>query len=202
VTADSRNIPAMRYELRFSGAGGQGIITAAIIFAEAAGVHGGKHVCQTQSYGPEARGGKSKAEIVISDQPIDYPMALSLDLLLAMNQEACDAYFYDLKPNGLLVVDSTLVEQYPTSRIIALPFTGLAREKIGQVLTANMIALGAVGVLTRQVRLEYLEKALFSRIPPDTRKKNKMAFELGVEKGKMINIDQIPRAIMDEADDM
>jgi 2-oxoglutarate ferredoxin oxidoreductase subunit gamma len=199
---DSGTMPATRYELRFSGAGGQGIITAAIIFAEAAGVHGGKHVSQTQSYGPEARGGKSKAEIVISDQPIDFPMALSLDLLLAMTQEACDAYFYDLKPNGLLVVDSSLVEQYPTSRVVALPFTGLARNKTGETMTANMVALGAIGVLTRQVSLEHLEKALLSRVPPDTQKKNKMAFEIGIEKGKMITIDQLPHAILDEADDL
>lgn len=202
MTAGSSNIPAMRYELRFGGGGGQGIITAAIIFAEAAGVYGGKYVCQTQSYGPEARGGKSKAEIVISGQPIDYPMALSLDLLLAMNQQACDAYFYDLKPNGLLVVDSTLVKQHPTSRIIALPFTGMAREEIGQVLTANMIALGVIGVLSSQVSLENLEKALLARVPRDTQKKNKMAFKLGVEKGRIIRIDNLPRAIMNEEDEM
>lgn len=191
-----------RYELRFSGAGGQGIITAAIIFAEAVGVYGGKYVSQTQSYGPEARGGKSKAEIVISDQPIDYPMALSLDLLLAMTQEACDAYFFDLKPNGLLVVDSTKVEQRPTSRIIALPFTAMAREMTGQAITANMIALGAVGVLTRQVPLQYLEKALLSRVPHDMQEKNKMAFDLGVEKGTMIQIESLPRAVLNEEDDM
>lgn len=202
MTAVSGNSPAARYELRFSGAGGQGIITAAIIFAEAVGVYGGKHVCQTQSYGPEARGGKSRAEIVISDQPIDYPMALSLDLLLAMTQEACDAYFYDLKPNGLLVVDSTLVEQHPTSRIIALPFTAMARERTGQAITANMIALGAIGALTRQVPLEYLEKALLSRVPDAMREKNKMAFDLGIEKGTMIQIESLPRAILNEEDEM
>lgn len=201
MTAVSKGIPASRRELRFSGAGGQGIITAAIIFAEAVGVYGGKYVCQTQSYGPEARGGKSKAEIVISDQPIDYPMALSLDLLLAMTQEACDAYFFDLKPNGLLVVDSILVEQHPTSRIIAIPFTALARETTGQAITANMIALGTIGALT-QVSPEYLEKAMLSRVPHGMREKNKMAFDLGVEKGKMIQIENLPRAILNEEDDM
>ena len=116
MTAKPQQTSASRYEVRFSGSGGQGLITAAVIFAEAAGVYGGKYVCQTQSYGPEARGGKSKAEVVISDQPIDYPKAVNLNLLLAMNQAACDAYFFDLQANGLLVVDSFLVEQLPTSR--------------------------------------------------------------------------------------
>ncbi|MCK5227306.1 MAG: 2-oxoacid:acceptor oxidoreductase family protein, partial [Desulfobulbaceae bacterium] len=103
-----------RYEIRLSGSGGQGIITAAVILAEAAAIYEDKFVCQTQSYGPEARGGKSKAEVVISDCEIDYPKVIKLDMLLAMNQTACDSYFYNFKPNGLLLVDSTLVKQIPT----------------------------------------------------------------------------------------
>ena len=105
-----------RYEIRFSGSGGQGVILAAVIMAEAAGVYEGRYVCQTQSYGPEARGGSSKAEVVISDQPIDYPKALRPNLLLAMNQASCDAYFEDLQPDGLLVIDAALVTQVPTQR--------------------------------------------------------------------------------------
>ena len=100
-----------RFEIRLSGAGGQGLITAALVLAEAAGVYDGKHVSQTQSYGPEARGGSCKAEVVISDRAIDYPKATRLDMLLAMNQASVDLYFKDLRPEGLLVVDQTLVEQ-------------------------------------------------------------------------------------------
>src|SRR5512139_2762594 len=98
-----------RYEIRLSGSGGQGLILAGVILAEAAGIHDGKYVCQTQSYGPEARGGASKAEVIISDEEIDYPKAMKPDLLLAMNQRSCDTYLFDLKPNGVLVVDSTFV---------------------------------------------------------------------------------------------
>jgi len=191
-----------RYEVRFSGSGGQGLITAAVIFAEAAGVYGGKYVCQTQSYGPEARGGKSKAEVVISDQPIDYPKALELDLLLAMNQSACDAYFFELHPNGLLVVDSTLVEQYPTSRIIAIPFTDIARNEIGKAMVANMVALGVVGVLSGQVTVENLERSLSKRVPVSTLEMNLKAFYRGVEEGNRIDIDLLPRALMSEDLDM
>ena len=169
--------------MRLSGSGGQGLITAAVIFAEAAGVHAQKFVCQTQSYGPEARGGKSKAEVVISDHPIDYPKALSLDLLLAMNQAACDAYFFDLKPNGLLVVDSSLVEQYPTSRIIPVPFTDIARDIVGKEIVANMVALGTIGFLSGQVGLDHLLRSLLSRIPKGTEEVNEKAFSLGVKEG-------------------
>lgn len=191
-----------RYEIRFSGSGGQGLITAAVIFAEAVGVYGGKHVCQTQSYGPEARGGKSKAEVVISNEPIDYPKAIELDLLLAMNQSACDAYFFDLQTNGLLVVDSSLVEQFPTSRIIAIPFTDIAREEIGKTMVANIVALGAIGVLSGQVSVEDLERSLLSRVPPDTVEMNNKALLRGVEEGSKINIDLLPRALMSEDYDM
>jgi len=201
----NRNIeqkPGHRFEIRFSGSGGQGLITAAVIFAEAAGVYNGKYVCQTQSYGPEARGGKSKAEVVISDQPIDYPKALQLDLLLAMNQAACDAYFYDLKPNGLLVVDATLVEQHPTSRIIAVPFTEIARDQIGREMVANMVALGTIGELSGLVSIDNLNKALLARVPRGTEEVNSRALHIGADEAKKINLDMLPRAVMIEDDEV
>lgn len=191
-----------RFEVRFSGSGGQGLITAAVIFAEAAGVYGGKHVCQTQSYGPEARGGKSKAEVVISNRPIDYPKALQLDLLLAMTQSSCDAYFFDLKPNGLLVVDATLVQQHPTSRIIAVPFTEIAREQLGKEMVANVIALGTIGKLSGQVSAENLEKALLKRIPKGTEEMNREALHIGLQEAKKVNLDELPRAVMTDDEEM
>jgi len=185
-----------RYEMRFSGFGGQGLITAAVIFAEAVGVYDGKYVCQTQSYGPEARGGKSRAEVVISDTPIDYPKARQLDLLLAMNQAACDAYYRDLNPDGLLVVDSSLVEQYPTNRVIAIPFTLLAKEELGKEMVANMVALGAVGLLSGQVISKSLEKALLARVPPGTEELNSAALQRGMDEAAKINLDALPRTIL------
>ncbi len=191
-----------RYEIRLSGSGGQGLITAAVVFAEAVGVYDGKYVCQTQSYGPEARGGKSKAEVVISSIPIDYPKALELDLLLAMNQAACDAYFYDIKPNGLLVVDSGLVEQHPTSRIIAIPFTRIAKEEIGRELVANMVALGAIGLLSGRVDLGNLERALLARVPKGTEEMNSQALQCGIEEARKVNLDDLPRAVMSDDDEV
>src|ERR1035437_4658030 len=99
-----------RYELRFSGAGGQGLITAGIIMAKAASIYEGKQAVQSQSYGPEARGGASKAEGIISDEAIDYPKVTQCDELLAMTQVACDKYSHDLKEGGVLLVDSDLVK--------------------------------------------------------------------------------------------
>jgi 2-oxoglutarate ferredoxin oxidoreductase subunit gamma len=175
---------AQRYEIRLSGSGGQGLIIAGIILAEAAGIYDGKFVCQTQSYGPEARGGASKAEVVISDEEIDYPKAIKPDLLLAMNQKSCDSFFFDLKPKGILVVDSTFVRQLPTSRAISIPFTQIARSELKKEMVANIIALGALTKLTGIVSLKSLEAAVLNRVPPGTQELNKKALELGIEAAK------------------
>jgi 2-oxoglutarate ferredoxin oxidoreductase subunit gamma len=173
-----------RYEIRLSGSGGQGLIIAGIILAEAAGIHDGKYVCQTQSYGPEARGGASKAEVVISDAEIDYPKAIKPDLLLAMNQKSCDTYFFDLKPNGMLIVDSTFVKQLPTTRAVPLAFTHIARHVVGKEMTANIVALGALAILSRIVSLSSLEAAVLKRVPPGTEELNKRALDAGIGAAK------------------
>lgn len=191
-----------RYEIRLSGSGGQGIIMAAIVLAEALGVYDGKHVCQTQSYGPEARGGTSKAEVVISNQVIDYPKAVEPDLLLAMNQASCDAYFGDLKPDGLLVVDATLVDQLPTSRAVAIPFTQIARKHVGKELAANMVALGAVGYLTEVATLKSLEAAVKARVPKGTEKMNCKALRAGIAAAKKVNLDALPHSVTPEEEEI
>ena len=173
-----------RYEIRLSGSGGQGLIIAGIILAEAAGLYDGKFVCQTQSYGPEARGGASKAEVVISDEAIDYPKAIKPDLLLAMNQKSCDVYFFDLKPTGLLIVDSTHVKQLPTTRAVEIPFTQIAREKLGNEMVANTVALGTLATITGVVSLKSLEAAVLARVPAGTEELNRKALEAGIEAAK------------------
>lgn len=187
-----------RYEIRFGGSGGQGIILAAVILAEAAGVYEGYHVCQTQSYGPEARGGRSKAEVVISRSEIDYPKVIQMDLFLAMNQPALDAYFYDFKPNGLLVVDSTFVEQLPSSRVITIPFTRIARDEIGKEIVANIVALGAVGLLSQKFSSENLEKAVLSKVPSQFKDLNIQALHAGMKAASEVDLSYLPRSIVSE----
>ena len=168
-----------RFEIRLAGSGGQGLILAGIILAEAAGIYDGKFVCQTQSYGPAARGGASKAEVVISDAEIDYPKAIRPDVLLAMNQKSLDTYLADLKPEGLLIVDATLVPEVPLDRFIAIPFTRIARD-LGKEMAANIVALGALAALSGAVSLESLEKAVLARVPQGTGELNQKALAAGV----------------------
>ena len=174
----------MRTEIRLAGSGGQGLITAGVILAEAAGPHEGKHVCQTQSYGPEARGGASKADVVISDAPIHYPKPQHLDVLLAMTQEACDRYFHDLKDGGTLLVDADLVANPPTSAALAVPLARLVREALGRDLFANIAALGALVAVSGVVGEEALEAAVLARVPPGTEEDNRTALRLGLEAGR------------------
>ena len=175
---------AYRYEIRLSGSGGQGLILMGIILAEAIGIYDGKYVAQTQSYGPEARGGSSKSEVIVSEEEIDYPKAIRLDLLLAMNQKSCDEFYPDLKPEGLLIVDSTFVTQTPTPKAFQIPFTRLAREKFGREVVANIIALGALSQLTPIVSAKAVESAVLARVPKGTEKLNRDALKAGINAAK------------------
>ncbi|MDI6753664.1 MAG: 2-oxoacid:acceptor oxidoreductase family protein [Thermodesulfobacteriota bacterium] len=182
-----------RFEIRLSGTGGQGIVLAGIILAEAAGIYEGKHVVQIVSYGPAARGGTSRADVVISENEIDYPKAMGLDVLLAMNQMACDESTPELKPTGILVVDSLLVTQTSNPRVVQIPFTRIAREKCGREQMANIVALGTLSQLIPAmpagagiVSRESMEAAVMARIPPGTEKMNKLAFEEGIKAAEEI----------------
>ena len=173
-----------RYEIRLSGSGGQGLILIGIILAEAIGIYDGKFVAQTQSYGPEARGGSSKSEVIVSDEEIDYPKAIKLDFLLAMNQKSCDEFYPDLKPEGLLIVDSTFVTQVPTPKAFQIPFTRIAREKFNREVVANIIALGALSQLTPIVSAKAVESAVLARVPKGTEKLNRDACRAGMNAAK------------------
>jgi len=172
-----------RYEIRFSGSGGQGLILAGVIFAEAATIFDNKTAVQSQSYGPEARGGASKSEVIISDTAIDFPKATEIDLMLALTPEACLKYYKDIKPNGILLVDEDFVKETPkgTFKVVRLPIIRTASEEIGKAFVANIVALGAIAAMTGQVSIESVEKAVLSRVPKGTEELNKKALKAGYE---------------------
>lgn len=179
-----KNLPQHRLEVRLAGSGGQGLILAGLVLAEAAGLYDGRQVAMVQSYGPEARGGASKAEVIISDKPIDYPLASQVNVLLALNQEAADTYCWDLDPEAVLLVDQDLVSHPPTSRAVRMPFTRIARDKLKKTMVANVVALGAISEISGVVSKKALEKALLARVPKGTEALNKKALSAGVKLAK------------------
>ncbi len=172
-----------RFEVKLAGEGGQGLVLAGIILAEAA-VRDNKNVAQTQSYGPEARGGASSSEVVISDGEIDYPKVIQADVLLAMSQEACDKFYYEVKKGGLLIVDSVNVHRIPTTEAIQVPITALAEEVTGKRVTASILALGLIVGLTGIVSEEAIREAVKARVPRGTEEVNLKALEAGLARGK------------------
>jgi 2-oxoglutarate ferredoxin oxidoreductase subunit gamma len=170
-----------RFEIRLSGSGGQGMIFAGMILAEAIGINDGKNVVQTQSYGPEARGGASRSDVVVSSREIFYPKTIKLDLLLCLTQEACDTYHQALKEDAVLIVDSDSVSQLPACEVAAFPFSQLARDSVGTPMVANIIALGTIAGLTKIVSRKGLMETVQRRAPKGTEEKNLKALEIGFE---------------------
>lgn len=175
-----------RFEIRLSGAGGQGLILAGKILAEAAAIYESKNATQSQSYGPEARGGASRSEVILSEGDIDFPKATRLDLLLCLTQESCDKYLADIRPDGLLIIDSQYVKSVPegTFRTIGAPIAEIAETKAGRAVTTNMVALGMIVGATGVVLPESMEKAITARVPRGSEELNIKAFRLGLELAK------------------
>lgn len=171
---------AMQTEIRLTGSGGQGLILAGIILAEAALLKG-ENAIQSQSYGPEARGGASKAEVIISKEEIDFPKVRKADIMLSLTQVALDKYADTLKEEGILVVDSSIEvpSDLKAKKIVSIPMLNTASEVIGKTMVANIVALGAIQELTDIVTKEYLEEAVLSRVPRGTEELNKRALQEG-----------------------
>ena len=169
-----------------SGSGGQGLILAGKILAEAVVIHDHRNAVQTQSYGPEARGGASKAEVVISDGDIDYPKASNLDLLLALTQESCDKYSSDLKQGGILIIDSTMVTSAPEGdyKLYRAPISNLAVEKVGKAVVTNIVALGILTKIAGVVSEEAVRKAILAKVPRGTEELNMKAYDEGLKTGE------------------
>ncbi len=178
------------YQIRLSGFGGQGIILAGIILGEAVSLYEEKFAVQFQSYGPEARGGASRAEVVISDKEIDLLELTKPDIFMALSQQAYDKYIEDIQEDATVIIDPGHVIHNGSAcgRVYSVPISNIAQEQIGKALTANMVALGSFAAITGLVGLEALKKAVTSRVPKGTEKINLMALDKGYESGlKVVN---------------
>jgi len=185
VPSPARAAPAPRLEIRLSGRGGQGIVLASTVLAEAA-VATGREVVQTQSYGPEARGGASSADVIISDEEIDFPELVSPDITVCLSQEAFDRFAALTRDGGLVLYDEQFVvpQALKGVRLVGVPLTALAQQAAGTPLAANVVALGALEKIAALVPVEALLESLRRRLPERLLQANLAALRVGLETGR------------------
>ncbi len=174
-----------RCRIVFSGSGGQGVITAAIILAEAAVLHEGLNAVQSQSYGAEARGGATRSDVIIADQTIHYPKVLQPNILVCLTQEAYNKFSSIIRPGGLLITDSRYVKIQRKVDALQreLPIYRTVMDRIGRPIVFNICTLGALIALADLVKPESIMKVLKTRVPKDFLEMNEQALQLGMELG-------------------
>ncbi len=172
-------------QIRIGGFGGQGVILSAIIVGRAAAIFGGMHATLIQSFGPEARGSSSSAELIVSDVPINYPYVGEVDMLVVLSQDAYAKFSPRLKKGGLLVTESELVKVSPedaAGRHFAVPATRIA-EEIGRKIVLNIVTVGFFGAVSQLMPREALQKSVIDSVPAGTHELNLKAFNRGYDAG-------------------
>lgn len=169
-----------------SGSGGQGVITAAIILGEAAAVHEGLNAVQTQVYGPEARGGATRADVVISQDNIYYPKVINPHILVCLTQKAYNKYAHIVRPGGMVLVDGGLVRvnEKIDARQASLPLFAQLMQELKKPVVFNICVLGALLALSSVIKTESVQQAISDRVPPQVLSLNQEAFQLGLELGR------------------
>ena len=175
-----------RCRMVFSGSGGQGVITASIIFAEAAVLHESLNAVQSQSYGAEARGGATRSDVIVSDSIIDYPKVIQPNVLVCLTQDAYNKFYEIIRPGGLLITDTRYVktQKKVDAQQRELPMYENVMEKIGKPIVFNICMLGSVIRMTELLTPESIMKVLETRIPRDFLDMNRQALDLGLALGE------------------
>ncbi len=171
-----------RTEILIGGVGGQGVVLSGILLGTAATLFDGKKAVQTQSYSSELRGGSTRSEVIISEEPVTDPQVRKPDILIAMAEDALSKYVDRVKPKGLLVIDSDLVKGAKPGdyEILSVPATSIADKEMGNIVVANLIILGAIIRKTGLLSVEAMEKAIEMSVPKKATALNLNAFRKGL----------------------
>ena len=174
-----------RCRMVFSGSGGQGVITASIILAEAAVLHENLNAVQSQSYGAEARGGATRSDVIISESTIDYPKVIQPNVLVCLTQEAYNKFYEIIRPGGLLITDTRFVrtQKKVDAQQIEIPIHERVMEKIGKPIVFNICMLGSIIRMTELLTPKSILQVLETRIPSDFLDLNRQALDLGLALG-------------------
>jgi 2-oxoglutarate ferredoxin oxidoreductase subunit gamma len=184
-------VQRMLTEIRIAGFGGQGVILAAAVIGKAGAIFEGGYATMTQAFGPEARGGSSSAQVILSTEPILYPYVIQPDILVVMSQEAYTRFAPQLKPGGILITEQELVniDHMNTGiRVYAVPATRLA-EELGRKMVLNIVMVGFFGAVTNLLESDSLRQAVADSVPPSFRELNLRAFDKGFEYGSQLLLE-------------
>lgn len=179
----------MRKQLRFSGVGGQGVLLAGEILAEAK-IESGGYGIKAASYTSQVRGGPTKVDILLDEEPILYPYATegNIDFMLSTAQMGFDLFKSGIKDGGIIVIDSNLVKASEQDRekykIIEIPIISIAKNEVGNVVTQSVVALGVSVELSGCMDRELVFSVMQKKVPSKVLELNKKAFEVGVEYAK------------------
>lgn len=178
---------AGRYETRFSAVGGQGVLLAGDILALAAQKYEGRYSVQSPTYTAQVRGGPTKIDVIIDDEPITYPKTTAIDFFLSLAQGSYDAFLYDMKDEAIVVIDPNLVtkwnDQYKTYEV---PVIEITKTQVGKIVMSSVLSLGVMVELTQIVQKESIEKALLEKAPKGTEELNLKALHLGFEQAQLL----------------
>ncbi len=177
-----------RCRMVFSGSGGQGVITATIILAEAAVLYENLNAVQSQAYGPEARGGATRADVIISGSKINFPKVFQPNVLICLTQQAYSKFSPIIRPGGMLITDTRFVETQTKvdAQQKELPMYQTVMDKIGKPIVFNICMLGVVITLTKLVKPASIMKVLETRIPSGFLKMNRKALDVGMKLAKTV----------------
>ncbi len=174
----------MKKDVRICGFGGQGVILAGFIIGKAASVFMDYHAVQSQSYGPEARGGAARSEIIISDEKIGYPRPLGVDCLVAMSQESFDSYRDDIRDDTIIILDPDLVKKHDIGRPLYKVHAQKIAEELGNKIVTNIVMVGAFTSIFGMLKPDAVKESVIDSVPKRFTELNIKAFERGLEAGK------------------
>ena len=176
---------ADKQEIRLCGFGGQGIVLAGYIIGQAATVYEGINAVFTQDYGPEARGGACRADVIISEEPVRYPYIDVPSIMVAMSQAAYDKYIGGVREDTLVIIDEDLVRPTGTvsNRLLMIPASRIA-EELGRVAVANVVMMGFLTAATDVLSKDAMRKSILASVPSGTEDLNTNAFERGFDYAK------------------
>ncbi len=182
-------------EIRISGYGGQGVILTAYVIGKAAAVLEGRHATMNQAFGPEARGSACSAQLILSDEPVTYPYVRGTDVLVALSQAAYGTFAEEVRPDGLIIIDRSLVtpDANRPQRLLGAPATSIA-EELGKRMVTNMVMVGLFAAATGLVSEEAAREAVRTSVPAGTEELNLAAFERGAEEGRKLADTAAPAA--------